>query len=92
MRCAGLATGTVAVLGGTEVFSLFLDIGYDAFHLSRADKVKLPGGKPVFSQARFGVRSPEDVLTEFGIEPGPMRILDAVNAASLVSWTRKASA
>jgi dihydrofolate reductase len=90
-RALGLATGTVAVLGGTGVFDMFLDTGYDAFHLSRAGKVKLPGGTPVFSQVRFG-RSPEDVLTQFGLEPGPIRVLDEVNAVSLVSWTRKTRA
>ena len=57
----GSRPARVAVLGGTEVFDMFLDIGYDVFHLSRAGKVKLPGGVPVFSQVRFG-RSPEDVL------------------------------
>jgi dihydrofolate reductase len=85
----GVATGTVAVLGGTEAFDLFLDIGYDVFHLSRADKVKLPGGTPVFSQIRSG-RSPEDVLAQFGLEPGPLRALDDANAVTLVSWKRKA--
>jgi dihydrofolate reductase len=90
-RALGIATGTIAVLGGTEAFDLFLDIGYDVFHLSRADKVKLPGGVPVFSQVRSG-RSPEDVLAQYGLEPGPIRALDVVNAVSLVSWTRKAEA
>lgn len=88
-RALGLATGTVAVLGGTEAFDLFLDIGYDVFHLSRADKVKLPGGAPVFSQVRSG-RSPEDVLALSGLDPGPPQALDDANAVSLVSWTRKA--
>ncbi len=90
-RALGLATGTVAVLGGTEAFDLFLDIGYDVFHLSRAGNVTLPGGAPVFSRVRSGC-SPEDVMAQFGLEPGPLQALDDVNAVSVVSWTRKAPA
>jgi dihydrofolate reductase len=87
----GLAAGTLGIVGGTEVFDLFLNVGYDSFHLSRADKVKLPGGPPVFSQVRLG-RSPEDVLAEFGLEPGPRQVLDEASQLSLVTWTRKATA
>jgi dihydrofolate reductase len=90
--CAALeiAGGTLGVIGGTYVFDLFLDIGYDSFHLSRADKVKLPGGPPVFS--RIGPdHSPEAVLAQHGLEPGPVQVLDAAHAVSLVDWTRKAS-
>jgi hypothetical protein len=39
--CAGRH---LAVIGGTGVFGLFLEIGYDSFHLSRARNVRLPGG------------------------------------------------
>src|SRR5262245_40630717 len=39
--------GTLAVVGGTDVFALFLTIGYDAFFLSRAP-VSIPRGRPVF--------------------------------------------
>ena len=35
--------GVVAVGGGQVVFDLFLMIGFDGFHLSRAHGVKLPG-------------------------------------------------
>jgi len=84
----GLQSGTVAVLGGPETYRMFLEIGYDAFHLTRAGKVKLPGGMPVFAQTRSG-QSPEDVLCEHGLAPGPVRILDEVNAVTLVSWRPK---
>ena len=83
----GLGAGTLGVVGGTAVFDLFLTVGYDAFHLSRAGEVQLPGGVPVFSQLRSG-RSPDDVLAEFGLEPGPPQVLDEINAVTLVSWTR----
>ena len=50
----GLSSGTVAVIGGPQVFALFLKLGYDCFHLSRAINVRLPGGFPVFGRERFG--------------------------------------
>jgi hypothetical protein len=40
--------GNVAVPGGQVVFDLFLKIGFDAFHLSRAHGVRLPGGRALF--------------------------------------------
>ena len=62
----------IAVIGGTFVFSLFLKIGYDAFHLSHAPGVRLPGGVPVFREQTAG-RSPEDVLAGAGLKPGRVR-------------------
>jgi dihydrofolate reductase len=88
--CAALEVeeGTVAIIGGTEVFGLFLDLGYDAFHLSRANKVRLPDGRPVFPQVP--AQTPEDVLASRGLRPGERRVLDAQADASLVTWTRNA--
>ena len=37
--------GDVAVPGGQVVFDLFLKIGFDAFHMTRAHGVRLPGGE-----------------------------------------------
>src|SRR5262245_21860458 len=37
-KAIGVDRGVVAVIGGTDVFGLFLDIGFDAFHLSHAGK------------------------------------------------------
>ena len=84
--CAAVdfAGGTLAIAGGTEVFSLFLKIGYDIFYLARAEQVRLPGGVPVFCQGRFG-QSPEDVLRDAGLKPTESRWLD--NELSLVKWT-----
>jgi dihydrofolate reductase len=89
-RVLGRGAGTIAVLGGADVYCLFLDIGYDAFHVCRANKVTIKDGLPVFPQMRFGL-SPEDVLRQYGLEPGPMQLLDDANDLSLVSWTRKTS-
>jgi hypothetical protein len=41
----------VAVPGGQVVFDLFLKIGFDAFHLTRAHGVRLPGGERFFRVA-----------------------------------------
>jgi dihydrofolate reductase len=75
----------IGVIGGTDVFSMFLD-HYDAFHLSRAPNVRLPGGRPVFSDVPM--RIPEEVLADHGLEPGPQEFLDAANGLTLVSWHR----
>ena len=85
----GVDAGTLAILGGTEVFGLFLDIGYDAFNLSRANKVQLPGGRPVFPEVP--ARTPEETLASHGLAPGPRRVLDENAEATLVTWTRRAS-
>src|SRR5258707_10435929 len=42
----GAPSGLCAVIGGPAVYELFLEIGYDAFHLTRAPAVLLPGGRP----------------------------------------------
>ncbi len=80
----GCPSGTVAVLGGPHIYSYFLKIGYDVFYLSRATKVKLPGGVPLFAECRLGC-SPEDVLTEAGLKAGETQRLD--EEVSLVEWT-----
>ena len=85
-QALGLAGGTLAVIGGTEPFGLFLQRGYDAFHLSRAAHAQLPGGRPVFP----GVpeKSPEELLAARGLKPGPMRVLDPSAGLTLTTWRR----
>ena len=78
--------GVLVVIGGTEVFGLFLELGYDAFHLSRAGHVRLPGGRPVFPG--IPPRNADDLLAGHGLKPGPTRSLDAAAALTLVTWTR----
>jgi dihydrofolate reductase len=83
----GAPPGLLAVIGGPEVYGLFLAIGYDAFHLSRAAQVRIPGGRPVFP----GIgpdRTPEDVLASHGLKAGPQRVLDAAAGVTLVTWRR----
>jgi hypothetical protein len=75
----------VGVIGGPEVFALFLD-RYDAFHLSRAPGVRLPGGRPVFPDVP--VRTPEEVLAAHGLAPDPPQVLDPRKGLTVVSWRR----
>ncbi len=86
VEALGVANGTIAVIGGTEVFGLFLPL-YDAFHLSRAAKAKLPGGHPVFPDVGRS-STPEDVLARHGLRPGEPRDLDAAAGVTLVTWER----
>ena len=82
----GVTDGIVAIIGGTEVFSMFLP-RYDAFHLSHAAHAKIPGGRPVF--AAVGPHAtPEDVLMQHGLKPGQRRELDPAAGVSEVTWTR----
>ena len=77
--------GSLAVIGGTDVFGMFLP-RYDVFHLTRAPDVWLPGGRPVFPQVPQ--RTPEEVLASHGLKPGPPQVLDAANDVTVVSWHR----
>src|SRR5450755_1020026 len=85
MAVLGTADGRVGVIGGTDVFGLFLD-RYDVFYLSRAPDVRLPGGRPVFPGVPM--RTPEEVLTDHGLKAGPQQPLDAANGLTLVCWHR----
>jgi dihydrofolate reductase len=83
----GVGAGMIAIIGGPQVFSMFLP-RYDAFHLSRASRAHIPGGLPVFTEVGPGV-TPDDVLARHGLKPGPRRDLDAAAGVSLVTWTRR---
>jgi dihydrofolate reductase len=83
----GVGDGPIAVLGGTEVFGLFLPL-YDAFHLTRAAKASIPG-RPLFPQV--GPQTPEDVLAGFGLRPGAPRAIDAAAGITLTTWERGAA-
>ncbi|TWT03114.1 dihydrofolate reductase [Reyranella sp. CPCC 100927] len=94
-RCLGSASDAVAaVLGGTEVFDLFLDIGYDVFYLSCfldigydvfylscADVSVMPG-RQVFS----GTAAPQTQLQAQGLVLRSRRELDADPRVLLEEW------
>lgn len=77
--------GRVAVPGGRRVFDLFLDIGYDAFHLSRAEGTRVPGGIPLFSRCDEGL-SAEQVLSARGLKASESRVLDSRVPVTLTIW------
>jgi hypothetical protein len=79
--------GRVAVPGGQGVFDLFLKIGYDAFHLTRAHGVKAPGGRALFSACDQGDRA-ETVLARAGLQARETRILDAAARIVLTTWRK----
>jgi dihydrofolate reductase len=85
LAALGTPEASVGVVGGTDVFELFLD-RFDVFHLSRALGVRLPGGRPVFP----GVpnQTPEEVLTIHGLAPGQRQVLDPAKGLMIVSWQR----
>lgn len=85
-QALGLSGGLLAVIGGTEPFGLFLDRGYDAFHLSRTSRAQLPGGRPVFPG--IPPATPEELLARHGLIPGPRRVLDASSGLALTTWRR----
>jgi hypothetical protein len=79
--------GRVAVPGGQGVFGLFLSLGYDAFHLARAEDVELPGGRGLFGATEDG-ETTETTLRRAGLKPGPMRWLDEAARVSLRIYLR----
>ena len=82
---AGVHSGTAAVIGGPDVFGMFMD-RYDTFWLSQAPRVRLPDGEPCFP----GVpeRSPQAVLAAHGLKAGEAQILDPAGGVSVTPWRR----
>ncbi len=81
----GTTGDDIAIIGGTDIFGLFLP-RYDVFHLTRAPDVTLTGGRPVFPEVPS--QSPESLLQAAGLIPGQPQILDQARGIKVVSWTR----
>lgn len=79
----GIASGTVAVTGGTAVFDRFLAVGYDRFVLSTAMDVTIPAGRPCFSAGH-----PEPVLEAAGLRRGVPDVIDRANGVVRTIWSR----
>src|ERR1700726_1688 len=82
---AGVHSGAIAIIGGPDVFAMFLD-RYDTFWLSQAPRVRLPGGEPCFP----GVpqHSPQEILAAHGLKAGESQILDVADGVSVTPWRR----
>jgi dihydrofolate reductase len=83
LQALGVASGDIAIIGGTDIFGLFLK-RYRRFFLTRAPGVTLPGGRPVFPGVP--ARTPEALLIEAGMTPGAPETLDASRRVSVVEW------
>ena len=78
--------GILAVVGGTDVFGLFLSIGYDAFFLSRAWRAAArPAGFPGVGN---GVPA-EEPLKQHGLVLKETRMLDPVSETVVEEWGPK---
>ena len=77
--------GVLAVVGGTDVFGLFLSIGYDAFYLSRTE-ASIPRGRPVFPGIGTGGTTPEAVMKKNGLILRGTRMLDAAVNCRVEEW------
>jgi dihydrofolate reductase len=82
---AGARSGTVAIIGGPDVFNMFMD-RYDAFWLSQAPRVKLPGGEACFPGVP--AQTPEQILAAHGLTAGDPQVLDAAQDVTVTPWRR----
>jgi dihydrofolate reductase len=82
---AGVDSGTIAIIGGPDVFDMFMD-RYDTFWLSQAPRVTLPGGTPCFP----GVprHSPQEILAAHGLRAGESQVLDIAGGVTVTPWRR----
>ena len=85
LTALGAPGPNLGVIGGAEVFELFLG-QYDVFYLTRAPGVWLPGGRPVFPDVP--ARMPEQILADHGLAPGPAVVLDSQRGVTVVGWLR----
>lgn len=76
--------GRIAVPGGKRVFDLCLALGYREFHLSRAERCRLPGGVKLFTACETAPA--DDVLRGAGLAGEGPRWLDEAAAVSFTVW------
>ncbi len=81
--------GTLAVVGGTDVFGLFLSIGYDIFYLTRTE-ASVPKGRPVFPGVGIKGVTAQDALTQGGFVLSETRMLDAATNTRVEVWVPRA--
>jgi len=82
---SGTGAGTVAVIGGPNVFGMFMD-RYDVFWLSQAPRVRLPDGEGCFPGVP--ARSPQQVLASHGLRAGQSQMLDPAAGVTVTPWRR----
>jgi len=82
---AGVRSGMIAIIGGPDVFGLFME-RYDTFWLSQAPRVHLPGGEACFPGVP--AHSPQQVLAAHGLKPGEAQMLEPANDVRVTPWRR----
>ena len=78
----GIASGLIAVTGGTRVFDYFLGF-YDRFVLAEVQQAVLPGGRPCFAGGH-----PRTVLAAAGLQPARFEVVDPIAAFTITAWER----
>jgi len=83
---ADVHSGNVAIIGGPEVFAMFMD-RYHTFWLSQAPGVRLPNGQPCFP----GVpnKTPQQILASRGLSAGQTQMLDSGGNVTVTPWRRE---
>jgi dihydrofolate reductase len=84
-KFADIDSGTVAIIGGPQIFAMFLD-RYDTFWLSQAPRVRLPDGEACFPGVP--AQSPQQILAAHGLSAGESRVLDRDGDVSVTPWRR----
>lgn len=84
----GLARdSTLAVVGGAELFGLFLGIGYDTFFLTHCRSASVHHGRLVFPEMDGQPRvTPQAVLARHGYGLSGQQVLDASTDTVLEQW------
>lgn len=82
---AGVTSGTAAIIGGPDVFGMFME-RYDTFWLSQAHRLTIPGGFGGFPG--IPPRSAQDILTAHGLKAAETRVLDAERGVDVTAWRR----
>ncbi|MEJ8572871.1 hypothetical protein [Microbaculum marinum] len=77
--------GVLAVPGGRRVFDFFLKLGYDEFHLARAERATVGRGTRLFSGLDER-HTAVDALLSAGLVPGAREVLDGDADVSLTIW------
>jgi dihydrofolate reductase len=81
----GIHAGTIAIIGGPDVFGMFLD-RFDVFWLSQAPHVHLPDGEACFPGVPL--QSPQAILAAHGLQASEIQILDAAHDVTVTAWRR----
>ena len=84
-EATGVRSGLVAIIGGPDVFGLFMD-SYDTFWLSLAPKVRIPDGDGCFPGVP--ARTPQQILAARGLKEGEPQLIDAAENVTVTPWRR----